>query len=74
MYAFYYFYIVVFSVSVCQRKKNVQIIKRKYTLYNDKYRHTRDRLFGLDSIHASTCNPNVITNKLSCNIKNNHYI
>jgi hypothetical protein len=26
-------------------KKNVQIIKRKY--YNNKYRHTRDRLFGL---------------------------
>ena len=33
------------SVSVCQKniKKNVQ----KKQIYNDKYRHARDRLFGL---------------------------
>jgi hypothetical protein len=32
---FYYFYIVVLSVSVSQKKKlNVQIIKRKYIMTN----------------------------------------
>jgi hypothetical protein len=30
LYAFYYFYIVVLSISACQQQKNVQIIKRKY--------------------------------------------
>ena len=40
LYAFYYFYIVVLSVSVCQKR-----IK-----YNDKYRHTRERLFGLGCV------------------------
>ena len=33
-----------FFISVAG-KKNVQIIKRKYII--DKYKHTRDRLFGL---------------------------
>ena len=44
LYAFYYFYIVVLSVSVCQKKK---IPNNKKEIYNDKYRHTKDRLFGL---------------------------
>ena len=47
LYAFYYFYIVVLSVSVCQ-KKNKKCPNNKKEIYNDKYRHTRDRLFGLD--------------------------
>jgi hypothetical protein len=35
LYAYYYFYIVVLSVSVCQKtKNNVQIIKRKYIMTN----------------------------------------
>jgi hypothetical protein len=35
LYAFYYFYIVVLSVEVCQKQnKNVQIIKRKYIMTN----------------------------------------
>jgi hypothetical protein len=33
LYAFYYFYIVVLSVSVCQKKK-FQIIIRKYIMTN----------------------------------------
>ena len=46
-YAFYYFYIVVLSVSVCQKKKKKNSPNNKKEIYNDKYRHTRDRLFGL---------------------------
>jgi len=36
LYVFYYFYIVMLSVSVCQKniKKNVQIIKSKYIMTN----------------------------------------
>ena len=45
LYAFYYFYIVVLSVSVCKKKKKCPNNKKE--IYNDKYRHTRDRLFGL---------------------------
>ena len=39
LYTFYYYYIVMLSVSVCQNNKK--------EIYNYKYRHTRDRLFGL---------------------------
>jgi hypothetical protein len=34
LYAFYYFYIVVLSVSVCQQQKHVQIMKKKYIMTN----------------------------------------
>ena len=51
LYAFYYLYMVMFSVSVCQKRKKKEKKKRcpnnKKEIYNDKYRHTRDRLFGL---------------------------
>ena len=43
----YKFYIVVLSVSVCQKKKKKNSPNNKKEIYNDKYRHTRDRLFGL---------------------------
>jgi hypothetical protein len=41
----YYWYISsIRSDSVCQKKK---CPNNKKEIYNDKYRHTRDRLFGL---------------------------
>ena len=45
LYAFYYFYIVVLSVSVSQFFF-FKCPNNKKEIY-DKYRHTRDRLFGL---------------------------
>jgi hypothetical protein len=33
------------SVSVCQKKKK-KCPNNKKEIYNDKYKHTRDRLFG----------------------------
>ena len=54
LYAFYYFYIhvVVLSFSVCQKNNNkAKCPNNKTEIYNDKYRHTRDRLFGLLSDH-----------------------
>ena len=52
LYAFYYFYIVVLSVSVSKKKKKrkKKCPNNNKELYNDKYRHTRDRLFGLTKI------------------------
>ena len=38
-------HLLLFIFFFLKKKKNVQIIKRKYK--NDKYKHTRDRLFGL---------------------------
>ena len=46
LYAFYYFYIIVLSVFVCQKKKK-KCPNNKKEIYNDKYGHRRDRLFGL---------------------------
>jgi hypothetical protein len=42
-----FLYIVVLSVSMCQ-KKIKKCPNNKKEIYNDKYRHTRDVLFGLD--------------------------
>jgi hypothetical protein len=54
LYAFYYFYIVVLSVSVCQKNKKIKYPNNKKEIYNDKYRHTRDRLFGLGVVQLVT--------------------
>ena len=49
LYAFYYFYIVVISVSVCQKIFFfLKCPNNKKETYNDKDRQTRDRLFGLE--------------------------
>ena len=50
LYAFYYFYIVVLSVSVCQKRIKKKCPNNKKEIYNDKYRHTRNRLFGLGCV------------------------
>ena len=49
LYAFYYFYIVVLSVSCVSKNKYIKKCQtNKKEIFNDKlYRHTRDRLFGL---------------------------
>ena len=51
LHAFYYFYIVVLSVSVCQKKtelkkKNVQIIKRKYIMTNIDTQETQYSVYA----------------------------
>ena len=43
----YYFYIVVLSVSEKIKIKKNKCPNNKKEIYNDKYKHTRDRLFGL---------------------------
>jgi hypothetical protein len=49
LYAFYYFYIAVISVSVCQNFFFfLKYPNNKKETYNDKNRQTRDRLFGLE--------------------------
>jgi hypothetical protein len=44
LYVFYYFYIVVLSVS----EQNKKCPNNKKKIYNDKYKHIRDRLFDLN--------------------------
>jgi hypothetical protein len=44
---------VVLFVSVCPKKKNnKKCPNNKKEIYNDKYSHTRDRLFGLGRQYA----------------------
>ena len=58
LYAFYYFYIVVLSVCV---KKKIKCPNNKKEIYNDKYRHTRDRLFSLRSLQLTLRSPGLTT-------------
>ena len=45
LFGHFFFFFVFFGDTVCQQNKKCPNNKKE--IYNDKYKHTRDRLFGL---------------------------
>ena len=55
IFPFYYLDIYFFFCHQCGRKKREkkECPNNKKEIYNDKYKHTRDRLFGLHCVQSN---------------------